>query len=1261
MLQNIRFPLPSTIPTGEAQRTHVPALVRRCLPVLSSGALLALVGCVAPALQDAESAESDTADPEPAADAACSELTDDTAAAFACAPSEPLPSLFPPGDPGIASSELTGAGAPFFKDIARLPEPPAADPYCSSSGYGRIDFCTNEHNPPAPSIVRRVGTARARDLTDRVSAYLSAGIDDHPDPLPAQAQGERVIQPPSRSSNDGRLHLTGEWETWPSLSYVRPEALTYDAVRTGTDDVVQHQKHTLHTFAFWNPMDTALPVVQDQNLKLQNRLNTLHSTLCEASSADHDPQELPRNPIPCSAHYGDFPYDDHGPSPEQMEVKHGLCYRVSFLGSVDLVGGSDPRRELRSNALTVFVPSVYDPASDEDLWIYPDDPESVFDTPPLSGEVALPDFAPYDLNEIFRWNREEDPITLVTSTNLQLGHAQPWDEACYVSQNGAFVENPVAPPFCDFLFQQHRTSTFYFDSDLDAIAERFDPADPVASAADLTVWNGNNDYFIFEPVTTGDGKVLFINNNAGLYYSKASQACRADELHSYVPYSVMPNDPAMLAAGYELALSTGGQPFRDPAGEEIPFGSIQRFAYQWVDRAGTNLFFATVNQQRDEYIADPSRITRLPVDASLGTPPLVPVPDEHGNIQATDTDALVSGFNTRAGHQVGVLGGWTSGRMVILDNGLNASDLGGSRGYAYDMSSADPDSDPPVHFDVEYELPLYSDATVELMPHGVSLLGSMENRFNHLDALRPTLPFDVVWTVSANNQTMSEVVFDDYMDRRAFAVVHMNPSVRLYHDEVYRSRDGGSLAAVENGFMPGSFGPEEEHGPWKDDPDYMFNIDDSRDGEPGARPVLQNAAPFSTINRVRLRGGARIEPVGLGGVLGRGVFLDGVNDFMDMGYQLPSDQSWFLGLWIEPHPVPVGTIEEVFHFADGSFVGLKATASGYNLITRRANGAINQVALGSLIQDRRYVHLGVRSVKPAGNQIERTVFFYVDGTRVAALNVPAGTGEAGLHPAVGCEGQGCWTWMTVGAPWLGTAGAATTRSFRGWVDELRIYRLRPEDVTTNAGFEEQVCNFALGTLANPEGPSVPQSIVDLREHIRQQTTTPSGSTNPVAVCEQLVLETIDEPFDLPRQHRRTWCASRVHAASTPEYCLRSSRLSLPTLVADDPRPSSASTPFCLSCHTDAAHIDGLKLRALETHQQNPSIPLLPRFEDPRRQPLNPPAVMALPQHDCVTPQLDDTWYARFLDDGSIEIDDGQWTTDHLFDHPSVEGYLPPRG
>jgi len=88
-------------------------------------------------------------------------------------------------------------------------------------------------------------------------------------------------------------------------------------------------------------------------------------------------------------------------------------------------------------------------------------------------------------------------------------------------------------------------------------------------------------------------------------------------------------------------------------------------------------------------------------------------------------------------------------------------------------------------------------------------------------------------------------------------------------------------------------------------------------------------------------------------------------------------------------------------------------------------------------------------------------------------------------------------------------------------------------------------------------------------------------------------------------------------------------MGLPTLQATQPRPDTSGTAFCLSCHTGTAPLPGLRLGALTAGSG-------PRFQDPRRQPMNVPAVMG----GVVPPWLT----------AGIDQPDGTRTLDHYFDH-----------
>lgn len=168
-------------------------------------------------------------------------------------------------------------------------------------------------------------------------------------------------------------------------------------------------------------------------------------------------------------------------------------------------------------------------------------------------------------------------------------------------------------------------------------------------------------------------------------------------------------------------------------------------------------FYAQSNPKRDSYKAL----------NYYGTPP--PSQDAalpFGQAQELNPD-------NRPGKNVSVIGAWTQGKLVVLDNSLNSSDIGGRHAN----STLD------KHY--EYDMAFFSDKTVtRIRPQGSFSLFSFENVFNYYDALSPDLPFDVVWRVaSSRNQSNSEVVFDEYLMNNAFVVAHMNATTDL-HNEV---------------------------------------------------------------------------------------------------------------------------------------------------------------------------------------------------------------------------------------------------------------------------------------------------------------------------------------------------------------------------------------------------------------------------------------------------------------------------------------------
>jgi hypothetical protein len=586
----------------------------------------------------------------------------------------------------------------------------------------------------------------------------------------------------------------------------------------------------------------------------------------------------------------------------------------------------------------------------------------------------------------------------------------------------SFTTSPLSGSTPGLAGLRRELRVFWLDVDADGVhdlGEIWNGCDGTCGSATLPAGPDrsgvtHNQLDVFELTTAADGRLLILNAMDGLYYSYShGTPCQANGFVRWLPLSHMPFDPAV--AHLELARSgaaTGG--FRDVNGTVLP--DKHRFvgAYPWVDRQARNLFYARTNASRDGWVGRNGYPGRSPNEQN-------------------DMDEI-------AGKGVVVVGAWTQGKMVHMDNLLNATDWGGVRSCeALPWHST-------LHgrttgllraFDVD----LYRDGgPLRVRPGASSTIGGPENQFNHLDGLSPTLPADVVWRMSSNNGHTAELSFDDYLRNDAFVVAHMNASQRCEH------RNGQPDIIPWDGFKPLG---------WSGD-DFAF----------GENPRVQNASTASTAydptavtgpTSLRLRGGARIEPVAMGGVLGKGVYLDGRNDFIDMGYQNTHRTDWSYSIWLDMRTMRHGDLATVFHWADGSWVAMSETT----LRARHATGGIRDLNLSSRgLESGRWVHLSIDSYVTGG---ERILDVYLDGDPrpVGTLRWPAtctGTCSAlGNGFSMDYSGLSGWSWFVVGS----YGGGGVPRTFRGWVDELRIFALKDR----GAAYREELrCNQALGTL-----------------------------------------------------------------------------------------------------------------------------------------------------------------------------------------------------
>ncbi|MCB0338520.1 MAG: hypothetical protein KDD53_02900 [Bdellovibrionales bacterium] len=776
--------------------------------------------------------------------------------------------------------------------------------------------------------------------------------------------------------------------------------------------------------------------------------------------------------------------------------------------------------------------------------------------------------------------------------------------------------NSVSPPaWCEYFSVQDYTDFgFVIDENANNIPESSE------------VWSGINSgksYELFELSTSSDGKILLLNYK-GLGYSLNSlEACNAAGWSFIKPISQIPFDPGMIAK-YSIASSQNYcvagsscavQPFRDTQGDTIAPGQSILGGYPWLDREAKTLFFSHVTERRDGYFAD-----------SYSPSFVGPTPDQ-GN-----------------GKGVSVLGHWTHGKIVHLDVGANFTDFGG-----VDHQEQ-----------AQFNLKLYDTETPTVIrPEGWSQIFSEENHFNYFDSLSPQLPFDVVWRASFDNQRSSEIVFDEYLNSSALVVAHMNAPIKIDY--------GYNFSRFLDGFISTNPGQNLALG---QNPDYYF----------ATNPLLQNAAtthpffsdvPISPPSNLRLRGGARVEPVNLGGVLGRGVYLDGENDWIDTGYINPDVDDWYFGIWLDIRG-NANTLRTLFYFPDNSWIGIsKNKLVAFNASSAAAGAPIREQSIFGLVQKGKYFHLGVK-IYTHNNQ--RWLRFYVNGTALnpGGLKFPVGSlpYDEGFSLKLNPSVLGGWSWFTVGDPgpsFTHPLYPSLRNTLHAWIDEFKVYALGIEEQKTSSYFNEFMCNQALGTLVDvyasdlessnphlvklaniavkhgilPFGgglgpyliPTYPMAVSSLlsgslpftavsylgldpislspRPYFGRSNNYAFSGVRPVRVCEQMKLESYVSVLDFPDQYGSGLCIDKVHRnqSSDAELASRCVRKKVLKIKNLGLTPFAPRPDFSQVdfCHSCHTSLAGSGGLGLGSLSY---MPALPRIYDLRRQPLDHPGIIS---------------------------------------------------
>ncbi|WP_078086097.1 LamG-like jellyroll fold domain-containing protein [Microbulbifer mangrovi] len=678
-----------------------------------------------------------------------------------------------------------------------------------------------------------------------------------------------------------------------------------------------------------------------------------------------------------------------------------------------------------------------------------------------------------------------------------------------------------------------------------------------------------------EPNVAGNGKLLFLRVNGGttVYYNDSSGnrvKTQSDNVYFFNEANASSNPGNHFAAcdvnqwtadsirplshaPYDDSINTrygfAMQLFRDTENDVIPENQPMS-TYPWIDKNADNISFTAVgydlldesNENNKTASADP---VVSYIECVTSSPDcLAPADSQSGGI-----------LNGRI-----IMGLWTRGKMVLLDNLVNNIDysLGGLDAAQRRIQLYEPGlgSDGFVRVgngrdNQEDEHPLASSGNT-------TFFDSNEHRFNYFrNTLRPVSPADVSWLVSSGRGT-TELPFDDYLNPDSFIVANMV--------QVINMRASGNREII-----PGQI----------------------QNAATGGRRLLadQGGSPADTEWRIPTSGELisndsllpRVEPVANGGIHGKGLWLQ--NDGDGVRFQIPvqsghsstnvSTQSWYYGLFFDQRNKSTGGDKRLITFPDNTSISIRA---GNRVIFKRADGTVAENYLidepilqqtdGTTVTNGNgWVHLGLQV---SANGTSTTVLLYLDGYPVHQFS----------------ENQVLFQLQEGSGAYLTLGGGSGNTQFMGWIDEFKVF--------AQALNPEVACNMANGTIAGVSGSpaplwagwasTVPSTMHNLVNTAVAQDTDPNTPTYAQYVCyHNFTADFAAHLGNIPSG--LSGVRDNINFPEGPIYF-------------DRERPDSSTNTFCLSCHTSDGR-DGLTIAALA---RNPGVLAI---NDPRRQPMQP--------------------------------------------------------
>lgn len=1003
--------------------------------------------------------------------------------------------------------------------------------------------CLNPEPPDLPSILRFLNSPYRNQKSAR-SLMTVAPLDQN-----GKIYNEDIpiVLPFGDPSNDGRL-IRGSLF---GLQVFIPEALDEDFTTKPGKKIVSNNIH-------WDPGGGQFRLFLTDQTKIDlretngnvhfaphqsYRLDRHQASLCDPSNSEILSSKT-KNPRFCQAKI----------ISESSEYTKGDCYNIALFERIDQIRRRDnliTQQELWSFQFTVFVPHAKSAQTGRPYYF------------PANNYQKIP-WHHSDVEYIFwRWETGQDQYADNKIAEFKQ-KGTPFPAKKDIAHKANFVFNKILHPRLGDNLSTPPQNLLYGET-----------------CENCFFWDGTNrgNRHIFEPDFTGDGHLMILNSMntlAGIVYSYNPHGdCRADRFQTFKPISYFPTDPLVKD---KYGLGKFGL-FRTPTGRKIPAGEVVEGTYPWIDREGSLMTVALRTEgARNLYLArkkDPS--SRLLSDHR-----------SYSGHELTESILSQESFNEElvdneiANHNV-IFGLWTKGKMVYLDSILNPGQFSGRHYWEEGEIKS-----------TAYKLPLYKGPSYHFQVIRPTMIQSVEKVFNHFPALRPTLPFDVVWRFQTNGGMNAEIAFDDYFRDDLLVYLSGRPVLEVVNESGQgdvRVKDGSSVTGRTERLWPHHL-------------QYQFN----------EWPKLQNAATSDIHSRQRnvvsppshatLYGGARIEPIADGGIIGKGIFLDGIDDFIELGPFPPQRNligitGYILMLWIDLRSSEKRTL---WSFNNGSEVLL----SPESIVFKSQNGNEFSVDLPPYFKNsHRYHHI---TLLHDDSSLGKRFDLLVNGNHWDTIFL----GNQFLPSDFNLFPQGLHLRGNL------LLGSSQKKPIKAWIDEIKIFLL-----PGSGGFnKETLCNHALGTIVEIRSDDISRhdSLGDIAREAKTNYEISKGY-----FCEQINFGEWSEdikaytylgPTDISSQRKHGVCIGHVHNPGNyplKERCLRKEILApeLIELSPFSPRADSQQNLFCLSCHgqESMSHIPSLNLEALAGYHH------LPSYLDPRRTPLSPlMASYGLPSH-----------------------------------------------